>query len=451
MMQKNTLILTVLVTLSIVASSAATFLAYTVWRSSRVAPVNAPPTVGINTAMLNNPIVQPAAPTNEASASTDEIPAINEPLPVNSPAPVNGPPVPPQPGVNVLPPNPAGLRLLEFVPRIGDVTRLYYHAPSDKLFMAVIEPDGMRSIWMLGQDATFDRVLSQNKQPGEIFLGGDKRGNLYAGFENPGFVYRSADGGETWKLCARDLDGMFWEIADDGNGTLWGALHAWNKAILYRSEDDGASWQAWKDFQKIFPADAVTYAPGDDRYRLRHLHGVMYARDQLFVGTGDVARYTLRSDDQGETWTKVWDEGFTAGVVTADGKSILFGPDKLRSHGLVVYDFDTQKVRQVWDPAPYNYSGYTYSVINFNGIYFVAFHVEANEVDSLTSKFGVIASPDTARWYPYFELGPLNHFARTDMYLAQVKDKVYMSLDGALYEFTPLDRWSFDLLKPFKK
>jgi len=317
--------------------------------------------------------------------------------------------------------------------------------------MAVIEQDGLRSIWKLHQDHTFDRVLSMNKEAGEIFLGGDKRGNLYAGFDNPGFLYRSDDGGEKWRLCARDLDGMFWEIADDGNGTLWGSQHAWNKAILWRSEDDGRSWYPWKDFQKIFPDDAVTYAPGDDRFRLRHLHGVIYVNGQLFVGTGDVARYTLRSDDRGETWTKVWDEGFTAAVVTTDGKSILFGPDKLRSHGLVLYDLDTKKIKQVWDPAPFNYSGYTYSIINFNGIYFVAFHVEANEVDSLTSKFGVIASPDTVRWFPYYEMGPLNHFARTDMYLVQAKDKGYLSLDGSLYEFVPLDRWSFDLLKPFKK
>ncbi len=354
-----------------------------------------------------------------------------------------------KPHLTVHQPNADRMRRYEFTPPIGDIMRIAYHRASGALLMAVVEPDGLRSIWKLSADQTYRRVLPENNLPGDIFLSVDSRDRLYAQFDNPGTLYRSADAGETWKPVARNIGGTFWTIADDGRGTLWGTQHAENTAILYRSTDDGLSWQAWRDFQQLYPEYAMTYATGDARFRLRHLHAVAYVDGRLFVGTGDVARFTVMTTDGGASWRQVWDEGFTAAVPTAESDGLVLGPDRLRAHGLARYDFASNRTFEIWNPVPYNYAGYTYSVVQHNHVYLAAFHTEANEVQELTSKSGIIASPDTVRWFPYFTVPALSNHARTDMFLADTPDAVFLSYDGALFDFQPYDRWTYNMLKPF--
>ncbi len=333
---------------------------------------------------------------------------------------------------------------------IGDVHQLYYDTSLLTLFMAVTEPDGQRSIWKLPENGKAERVFTASGGSGVIGIMADSQGVIYVQHDHPDRLYRSDDGLKTWRLVLRDY-GTFWSIADDGKGNVYGTTHDWNRAVLYRSPNDGYDWEPWIDFQQLFPQYAKTYRDGDDRFLLRHLHGVIYDthKGQIIVGTGDVARFAFMSPDEGKTWKKVWDEGFTASVAMSGGSRWLLGPDQLHGHGLAIYDAETQTTKEVWNPIPYNYAGYAYSLLNVNGIYYAAFHTEANEVDAVVPKFGVIASPDGQTWYPFLEWGPLGSHARTDVYLAAAPTYIYASLNGALYAFRPLEADWFKTQTPF--
>jgi hypothetical protein len=333
---------------------------------------------------------------------------------------------------------------------IGDIHKLYWYDPEQALFMAVTEKDGMRSVWRLAQTGKAERVFVADILPGEIRVDGDSRGRIYVQVDNPPRVYRSDDGLRSWRLVFKDY-GLFWQIADDGNGTLYGALHSWNRPVLYRSADDGFTWEPWKDFSVIFPEYAVRYSQDDDRFKMRHLHGVIYDRtkSRLIVGTGDVARFALMSYDDGATWLKVWDEGFTASVRMSGGFRYLLGPDQLHGHGIGLYDLEADAVREVWNPIPHGYAGYVYSMLNVGGTYYAAIHTEANEVGEVVPKFGIIVSPDGETWYPFLEWGPLERHARTNVWLANSPSTVYASVNGTLYAFRPVDKAWFASHRPF--
>lgn len=386
----------------------------------------------------------PAAATEAATVETIAAPAheetvVVEPLPYFPPPTVN------------LSGSKLGNQRVPGVEAAGDVYQLYFHTPTLTLFMAAVEPDGLRSIWKLTERGKAERVFVAGIGKGEIAIFGDSRSRIYVQHDNPSRLYRSDDGLKTWRLVLKDY-GSFWQMADDGVGTIYGAVHDWNRAVLYRSSDDGFNWEPWINFQELFPEEAVRYDPNDNRYRLRHLHGVVYDRnkDQLIVGTGDVARFTAMSPDGGKTWKKIWDEGFTAAAPMSGGFRWLLGPDQLHGHGIALYDAERGTVREVWNPIPHNYAGYSYSLLNVNGIYYAAFHTEANEVAEVVPKFGVIVSPDGEKWYRFLEWGPLGNHARTTVWLAAAPTIVYASINGALYAFRPLEpTWFTDKL-PFQ-
>ena len=52
-------------------------------------------------------------------------------------------------------------------------------------------------------------------------------------------------------------------------------------------------------------------------------------------------------------------------------------------------------------------------MLNVDGISYAALHTEANAVDQVVPKFGVIVSPNGFDWYRFLEWGPLDHQART--------------------------------------
>jgi hypothetical protein len=325
---------------------------------------------------------------------------------------------------------------------IGDIHKTVYHLPSLTLFMTVVEPDRTKSVWRLDQHGRVERIFTVSLIAGEIDIHIDSQGVIYVQHDNPVTTYRSADAGANWVKVAVQDPGMFWAIADDGKGTLYGALHDWNRAILYRSPNNGFGWEPWKDFQKIFPEEAVTYRPNDDRFRLRHLHDVIYdqADGVLMVGTGDITRWALRSDDGGETWRQFWDEGFTAHAKVGGGNRYLLGPDQLHGHGIVLYDVRYNEAQEVWNPIKHGYAGYVYSIANIGGTYYAAVHTEANEVAAVVPKFGIIASPDGVKWYPFMEWGPLGNHARTDVRITEAPNVIYAVVNGSLYAFRPLTR-----------
>ena len=162
---------------------------------------------------------------------------------------------------------------------IGDIHKLYYHVPTLTLFMVVTEKGGARSIWKLPENGVAERVLFVNLDAGEIRIDGDSKGVIYFQHDNPPRLYRSGDGMKTWHLVSKDVS-MFWSIADDGGRNVYATTHDWNRAVLYRSPDDGFSWEPWIDFQRLFPQYARTYRRG------RPLHAPTPARRVLRSAQG---------------------------------------------------------------------------------------------------------------------------------------------------------------------
>jgi hypothetical protein len=132
------------------------------------------------------------------------------------------------------------------------------------------------------------------------------------------------------------------------------------------------------------------------------------------------------------------------------GNRYLLCPDRLRGPGIALYDIWAGTVKEVWNPKPYNYAGYCYSIVNVDGIYYAAFHTEANEVEEVVPRSGIIVSPDGEAWYPFLEWDPLSRHARTNIWLASAPGRVYASLNGALYAFKPLTPEWFASRQPFR-
>lgn len=339
-----------------------------------------------------------------------------------------------------------GNQLVPGTDSIGDVYSVVFHEADHSLYMAVVEPDQARSVWRVTDKGKVERVFLADDELGDISISQDSQGTMYLQCERPARIYRNGGTPKDWKLVLPDA-GNFWAMADDGAGTVYGALHEYNKAILFRSTNDGSDWMPWIDFHQVLPQYAKQYSPDDPRFMLRHLHGVIYNRRQktLLVGTGDVARFTLRSDDDGASWRKVWDEGFTASIPIGGGNRYLLCPDSLHKHPLVIYDLPEDTVKDVWNPKDFGYAGYCYSLAYSEGVYYAAFHTEANEVEAIVPKSGIIASPDGEHWYPFLEWAPLGNHARTNIWLASAPGRVYASVNGALYAFKPLGRdWFWD-------
>lgn len=418
--------------------------------------------LGVVFIVLRSPAVAPTDPT--ASLTPQEIAQIaaheestvgKEPLEETAPA--KKPAVQPTepyvpPSSDGLTPGKLGTQRVPGTAGIGDVYQLYFDYPSFALFMAVIEPDGLRSVWRVDQHGKVERVFVANQQPGEIRIFGTSRGVLYVQYNNPSGMVRTSDGFKTWHDVQGNY-GMFWQMADDGKDTVWATLHDYNTAILYKSPDKGFSWEPWIDFQELYPEFAVQYAQDDPRFKLRHLHSIIFndKTQELIVGTGDVARFTVSTRDDGKTWEKIWDEGFTAWAPMSGGSRYLLGPDKLSGPGLAIYDAWERTTKEVWRPADYGYAGYTYSIANVDGIYYAAFHTEANEVAEKTPLFGIIVSPDGETWYPFLQYGPLGNHARTDIWLVSSPGALYASINGALYAFRPLEPAWFEDKTPFAK
>jgi photosystem II stability/assembly factor-like uncharacterized protein len=112
-----------------------------------------------------------------------------------------------------------------------------------------------------------------------------------ASFSGPGTgVFKSADGGTTWKRLTKGLPSGEWGppfigIAPSDSNRVYLTVSARGGGGLYRSDDGGESWSQVSSDPRL---------GGDVRVHPRN-------RDTVFVGT--IASY--RSEDGGRTWTSI--------------------------------------------------------------------------------------------------------------------------------------------------
>lgn len=97
-----------------------------------------------------------------------------------------------------------------------------------------------------------------------------------------GSVYRSTDGGETWKLAARLSDRGLYRFVRTGNGIL---VNGWAGQV-YRTQDDGVSWELLAD---------VTDSP---------LYATEYIGRHVTLQASESGRI-FRSDTYGQTWSEL--------------------------------------------------------------------------------------------------------------------------------------------------
>jgi photosystem II stability/assembly factor-like uncharacterized protein len=154
-----------------------------------------------------------------------------------------------------------------------------------------------------GRTWTPRRVIDQDYFLNRLTIG--PNGTLYIAGEH-GTLLRSADRGATWASIAAPYDGSFYGILPLGPRTL---LAYGLRGRIYRSEDDGDTWQLVPNEQRVLLATAV---------RLRS--GVLVLAGQ--------ARSFFVSRDDGRSFTP-WSSGLTTGVAelteAPDGTLLAFG------------------------------------------------------------------------------------------------------------------------------
>lgn len=118
-----------------------------------------------------------------------------------------------------------------------------------------------------------------------------------------GHVYRSEDGGSTWRNAGAELPFAGWVVGTlrfdpDRPSRLWAGLWGiWGGGLVARSDDLGVSWE-------LLPLGAFA---ADQVYALARVPG---APERLFAGT---RAGMIRSDDGGGTWRAVGRE--VAGLI----------------------------------------------------------------------------------------------------------------------------------------
>ena len=133
----------------------------------------------------------------------------------------------------------------------------------------------------------------------EVFHAVERDGTIYAAANNWVYgatVQRSEDGGENWER-SEPIEGMAkaWHIEPAADGTLW---LGGDPGCLYRSDDGGVTWR---------PNTGIGDHPTRERWQPGAggmcCHSIQITSDALYVAIS--AAGAFRSDDGGETWTPI--------------------------------------------------------------------------------------------------------------------------------------------------
>lgn len=181
------------------------------------------------------------------------------------------------------------------------------------------------TMWSQG----YARALAADpRNPDVLYLGID--GDPEPGKEGTGGgVFKSLDGGKSWKRLARqpgsrrvfyglavdptDPDRVFWAACGDGGG-------------LHRSDDGGKTWkhvfrdESWSFNVAVSPS-GIVYCPGSNLWRSRD-HGTTWEKISDFPGGLSIVGLALHPEDDGVIWiSKVsWGTDTGGGVYkTSDG------------------------------------------------------------------------------------------------------------------------------------
>jgi hypothetical protein len=323
---------------------------------------------------------------------------------------------------------------------IDSIYRIEYNNFSRKLLIVAKQVDGSYGLWNYDTELGFEQIFHAegNFSDAHVFVFDD--GSIYYNMGNPAHLYRSADSGVSWQLVTENI-GIFWSMAKQGN-TLYGTLWSHNEPYLFRSVDNGLTWELWKNFAEIFPDFAVPYTTGDDRNKLRHLHDIAIYDNAIFLGVGDAWRPTLLSIDSGETWKKIWDDGFTSHVLDEARGIVILGGDMEHDRGIAVYPLDqltassTAEATLVWKPEDEGslWQGYTFGMRKIGDTYYASVHTETLRGQA-TQRYGILESVDGYQWNIFAEFETSEDVSQ--LYIASDGTHIYTSHNGGLFVVNP--------------
>ena len=133
-------------------------------------------------------------------------------------------------------------------------------------------------------------------------VGNERTQTVFVGTVNG--VFRSMDGGETWQLSSKGMNGInFRDVLADAERNVVLATGGDDfRARIFRSTDGGASWSSVFTEQTFKRQDNATVSIGAIRTFVRHGNSYFAAATGL-----------IRSDDNGATW-RFANENFTVGA-----------------------------------------------------------------------------------------------------------------------------------------
>lgn len=175
----------------------------------------------------------------------------------------------------------------------------------------------------------YARALAADpKDPKVLYLGidGDPES---AKKRDGGGLFKSSDGGRTWKQVAQQPASrrMFYGLAvdpTDSRRIFWGACG--DQGGLYRSEDGGETWthvfknETWLFNVAVSPS-GVVYAPGANLWRSRD-HGATWEKITAFTDSVSIVGLEIHPRDEQILWLSrvTWGTGSGGGVhKTTDG------------------------------------------------------------------------------------------------------------------------------------
>ncbi len=310
------------------------------------------------------------------------------------------------------------------------IDRILWHEKTDQLFFVGKINETSHGVFSKNKVGKITQHLKIDHEFWSGHLFSTKDGVIYYSSNGPAKLWRSEDSGITWEIVLEDVD-MFWDIVKIDDSTLLGTLWSENHPAIWRSDNRGKTWFEWKNLIDQFPEWNKTYDENSDRNLLRHLHSIDFSNRHLFVGTGDKARHTLLSKNNGDAWEKIWDEGYTASIV--EENAIYLGADGGQlGKGIARYDFDTKKITEIWMPKDEEWEiANIFSMLKKGGSYFAAVHIEDNNLGE-EREYGILFSEDGDDWKLIKKYSSKNLFTR--LYLADSwsNDFIFVSHEGGL-------------------
>lgn len=151
-------------------------------------------------------------------------------------------------------------------------------------------------------------------------------------------------------LETENRDNVFWHIVAVKDGSLFVQEYGEPTTGIYRSIDGGETWK------KIAITERI------DR-KARHFHCIAYDqfRDSLIVTLGDKNRVKIAvSTDQGETWAPVYTSAYQCLPIEVTKEHLVFGMDSAISNGVIVWDPSSN----FWQHIHLRYSGQAVEIGN---------------------------------------------------------------------------------------